>query len=123
MIRTGVGGLLIFAMLTSATTLTASQLPAVDRAAPHMSDLRVGRTVTLTLTDGTRVKGRIVAITADAVTILPKNDTARTMPKDDITAIHSGLPRWGKVLIGVGVAYGILWLLFLASGGVGPVCC
>jgi hypothetical protein len=124
-IRTTVGWLLIFAMLPGATTLTAAQTPAVDRAVEHMADLKVGRTVTLVLTDGTRVKGRIAAVSAEAVTIRPQNDEPRTVPKGDIAAIHKGMPRWGKVLIGVGVAYGVGWLLILATGGPfsGPVCC
>jgi hypothetical protein len=115
--------MLTMAMLTSAVTVTASGALAADRPTKDTSNLKVGRTVTLVLTDGTRVKGRITDISVDAITIVAKNETERTVDRDDIAAIHTGMPKWGKVLIGVGVAYGVLWLLFLASGGIGPVCC
>jgi hypothetical protein len=77
--------------------------------------------VTVVLTDGTRLKGRVAAVAAESITIRPKDDAARTVPMDDVRAIDVGMPRWGKVLIGLGVAYGVAWLLFLTTGGIDAI--
>ena len=116
-----VGPLLILAVLTSAATLTASQTRESDRVDERASKMKVGRSVTVVLTDGTRLKGRIASISPETITIRPKDGVARTVPMDDVRAIDFGMPRWGKVLIGVGVAYGVAWLLFLASGGIDAI--
>ena len=116
-----VGLLLILAVLTSAATLTASQTRESGPLGECASKMKVGRTVTVMLTDGTRLKGRITAVSAETITIRPKDDAVRTVPIDDVRAVDFGMPRWGKVLIGVGVAYGVAWLLFLTTGGIDAI--
>ena len=116
-----VGFLLILTVLTSASTLAASQTRESGPLGERASKMKVGRMVTVMLTDGTRLKGRIAAISAETITIRPKDDAARTVPMDDVRAVDFGMPRWGKVLIGVGVAYGIAWLLFLTTGGIDAI--
>jgi hypothetical protein len=116
------GRLLILSMLIS-TTSQARTMPNAGGDAPVMAKVKVGRTVTLVLTNGTRVKGRITAMSAESLEITPVKGVAQVVALSDIAAVRTGLPIWGKLLIGTGVAYGVLLILFLTTGGIGPVCC
>jgi hypothetical protein len=104
---------LIVSMLATSATLGATQ----SANGTGTTQLRVGRTVTLVLTDGTRVKGKIAETSTDSVTIGPKNAVARTVPLDSIAGIRTGIPRWAKIAIGASAVYVVLVLLVIASGG------
>lgn len=86
--------------------------------------LAPGAFVVVNLKNGTRVEGRVVQVTSDTLTVLPKTRIAvpaRTLAFADVESIDArkeGMSPGAKVLAGVGTASGALLLLvFLALAG------
>lgn len=104
--------------------------PAAGAQAPASRDsdvwraiaerLQPGAPVDIHLKDGTRVQGQLVQVTADAVSIKPRTRIAapiRDIPFsriDQIEARRPGMSPGAKVLIGVGIAGGVLLSMFVA---------
>ena len=82
--------------------------------------LQPGAPVDIHLKDGTRVQGQLVQVTADAVSVKPRTRIAvpiRDIPFatiDQIEMRRPGMSPGAKVLIGVGVAGGVMLALFAA---------
>jgi len=104
--------------------------PAAGAQAPASRDsdvwraiaerLQPGAPVDIHLKDGTRVQGQLVVVTAEAVSIKPRTRIAvpiRDIPLsriDQIEARRPGMSPGAKVLIGVGIAGGVLLSMFVA---------
>jgi hypothetical protein len=114
--------------------LAASPVRAQQGAASH-SDvwgsfaerLGPGTLVTVRLKDGSHFKGRLIAVSSDALQVKPKTRIAvpiRAVPLDTVESIERekevGMSPGGKVALGVGVGVGttlvLVFLAFLASG-------
>ena len=82
--------------------------------------LQPGAPVDIHLKDGTRVQGQLVQVTADAVSVKPRTRIAvpiRDIPFSTIDQIEMrrpGMSPGAKVLIGVGIAGGVLLTMFVA---------
>ena len=85
-----------------------------------------GAFVVVHLSNGSTVKGHLVQVTPDTITVLPKTRLsvpARALAFADIESIDrqkEGMSPGAKVLAGIGAAGGVVLLVFvaaLASGG------
>ncbi len=81
--------------------------PAMDEAVTRAQVERrsVGHRVKLVRTDGTEIRGTIVAVHPDSVDLMPKGAAGQiTVPYGAVAAVKGpGLSRGAKIGIGVGV--------------------
>ena len=97
--------LLLLPTVALATSL--ARAPAMDQAAARAQVERrnVGHRVKLRRTDGSEIRGTIVAVHPDSVDVLLKGTgTPVSVGYETLTAVRGpGLPRGAKIGIGVGV--------------------
>ena len=109
--------LLVFSTF-SQTIAFAGKPPAVPAIREKVADIGEGHQCRLKLVDGTQVKGMIVSIHADNLTLKTKGvEEPRRIDYAQITAVQkSGIPEVAKLGIVVGVICALLLWLASAMG-------
>jgi len=114
---------IVFVLLFVVPAAHAQEPPDLWRT--FAARLAPGSFVVVNLKNGRHLEGRIVQVTSDTVTVLPKTRIAvpaRTLAFTDVESIDArgeGLSPGAKVLIGIASAGGFVLLVVAALAGRG----
>jgi len=112
-----------FALLMVVFAAPAARAQDPDLWRSFAEKLPPGALVVVRLSSGSTVKGRLVQVTPDTITVLPKKRLAvpvRALPFTAIESIETGreaMSPGAKVLIGVGSAGAFVTILALLLAG------